>query len=202
MYETKDGRYITVGAGEPHFYLNLLRGLGYSESEIAELPSQVDASQWEYMKGELQKKFHQKTLQEWCEVSRTCFCQNILSVSCLHALKIFSSIDACVQPVLDRDDMKSHPHVQARGMFVRQQNGTDVPTPSPRLSAGSRVGLPFLANGRVLLLILPFRVLRKRLFLRWDNTLAKCLKNWLSPQRKLTKCFGQSAACEITNFLS
>jgi len=138
VYETKDGRYITVGAGEPHFYLNLLRGLGYSESEIAELPSQVDASQWEYMKGELQKKFHQKTLQKWCEVSRTCFCQNILSVSCLHALKIFSSIDACVQPVLDRDDMKSHPHVQARGMFVRQQNGTDVPTPSPRLSAGSR----------------------------------------------------------------
>ena len=31
VYETRDGKYVSVGCNEPHFYANLCRALGLEE---------------------------------------------------------------------------------------------------------------------------------------------------------------------------
>lgn len=78
VYETKDGKYMAVGALEPQFYALLLKGLGFAAGE---LPSVLDRSQWPSMKSTFAKRFKEKTRDEWC--------------------RIFDGTDACVTPVLD-----------------------------------------------------------------------------------------------------
>merc|ERR1712137_517842 len=105
---------MTVGAIEPQFYAQLLRGLDFSAEDIVALPYQMDNTQWESLKTVFASKFKQKTQAEWTE--------------------IFQYTDACVQPALERDDIRANEHVQARGMFAQQEDGMIVPVPAPRLS--------------------------------------------------------------------
>lgn len=90
-YETKDGKFMAVGAIEPHFYSLLVKGLGLNETE---LPHQMDKSQWPKMQETFTEIFKSKTRDEWCE--------------------IFEGTDACVSPVLSEDEVMSHPHNQSR----------------------------------------------------------------------------------------
>ena len=54
VYETKDQRYVAVGAIEPQFYAALLRGL---ELDPAALPKQLDRKQWPEMKSKFSDNF-------------------------------------------------------------------------------------------------------------------------------------------------
>ncbi len=60
-YETKDGKYMAVGALEPKFYEELLNKLNLSDEELQHLNS---AKSHEIFA----KKFKEKTQKEWCEV--------------------------------------------------------------------------------------------------------------------------------------
>ncbi|ORY92378.1 CoA-transferase family III domain-containing protein [Syncephalastrum racemosum] len=75
VYKTADGRYI--GAIEPQFYAQLLRGLGIDANS---LPDQHNDEQWPAMKERFADIFATKTQAEWTE--------------------IFDGTDACVAPVL------------------------------------------------------------------------------------------------------
>ena len=60
-YETKDGRYISVGAVENKFWENLCRHLGYPEYA----PHQYDENKRQEIIDVFRKKFREKTLHQW-----------------------------------------------------------------------------------------------------------------------------------------
>ncbi len=110
VYETKDGKYVAVGAVESQFYALLLKGLGL---DAATLPSQMDRSSWRTMKEQFTKIFASKTRDEWTE--------------------IFADVDACVTPVLSPLEAATHPWNAEREVFSTV-GGISQPNPSPRYS--------------------------------------------------------------------
>lgn len=105
-YETKDGKYLTVGAIEPQFYHVLLEKLGIDHDDLSSM---------EFEKGKklFTQKFLEKTQQEWCEV--------------------FENTDACVAPIVDHSHVDEHKHNKQNESFARS-NGVVVPKPAPSLS--------------------------------------------------------------------
>jgi alpha-methylacyl-CoA racemase len=110
VYETADGGYMAVGALEPRFYAELLRGLGLDE---AALPAQHDRARWPELRERLAASFKRRTRAQWSEV--------------------FEGGDACVAPVLSLAEAPAHPHNRERGTFV-QVGEVLQPAPAPRFS--------------------------------------------------------------------
>jgi alpha-methylacyl-CoA racemase len=108
VYETADGKYLSIGAIEPQFYAALLRGLGLEDED---LPHQNDRSQWPAMKERIAAIIKTKTRDEWCDV--------------------FEGTDACVAPVLSIPEAVEHPHNVERTTFV-DVAGVSQPAPAPR----------------------------------------------------------------------
>jgi len=123
VYETSDQRYMAVGAIEPKFYAELLRGLGL-EDEV--LPQQMDREQWPELKRRFASIFATKTRDEWT--------------------KVFEAEDACVTPVLSPREAATHRYNTARQVFT-----TDIdvqPNPAPRFSkTSSAIGTPAQSPG-------------------------------------------------------
>ena len=61
-YRTKDGRFMSVGAIEPHFYQLLLDGLGVTDEELPQFDD------FDQLKAKLAEIFAQKTRDEWTEI--------------------------------------------------------------------------------------------------------------------------------------
>lgn len=110
-YKTSDGKFMAVGAIEPQFYEQLIKGLGLDADE---LPSQLSFSDWPKMKKKFASIFAQKTQAEWCN--------------------IFDGTDACVTPVLSFDDVASHQHNKQRRSFIKNDQEEISPRPAPLLS--------------------------------------------------------------------
>jgi crotonobetainyl-CoA:carnitine CoA-transferase CaiB-like acyl-CoA transferase len=94
VYETKDGKYVTVGALEEHFWRNLCVALGVEEfvpDQFAEGPRR------EEMFRVIREKFKSKTQAEW--------------------LRQLDGIDICFGPVNTIADAFADPQLQARRMI-------------------------------------------------------------------------------------
>jgi alpha-methylacyl-CoA racemase len=117
VYETADGRYVSVGAIEPQFYEQFLARLGPLASG---LPAQYERSQWPAAKEQMAGIIRRRTQAEWCE--------------------IFAGADACVTPVLSAAEAPSHPHHAARESYVTV-GGIVQPAPAPRFQR-SRCPVP------------------------------------------------------------
>ncbi|XP_070599592.1 alpha-methylacyl-CoA racemase [Erythrolamprus reginae] len=111
IYKTSDGKFMAVGALEPQFYEQFIRGLGL---DLQKLPSQMSVSDWPEMKKIFTDVFKKKSQAQWCE--------------------IFDGVDACVTPVLTLDEAASHPHNEQRGSFLKNDQEEISPRPSPFLS--------------------------------------------------------------------
>ncbi len=123
VYETRDGRYVAVGAIEAKFYAALLDGLGL---EASSLPAQMDRTQWPAMKARFAEVFRTRTRDEWTEV--------------------FARVDACVTPVLTPSEAARHPYNTARAVF--DVDGPVQPNPAPRFSrTPGRVSTPARVAG-------------------------------------------------------
>ncbi|KAK5941091.1 hypothetical protein PMZ80_006368 [Knufia obscura] len=88
-YETKDvGRYMSVGALEPQFFAEFLKGMGLTESDIVPEKgmSRDDKRAWDHMRLIFTARFKTKTRAEW--------------------EKIFDGTDACCVPVLTYQDLE------------------------------------------------------------------------------------------------
>ncbi|MCK9991799.1 MAG: alpha-methylacyl-CoA racemase [Alphaproteobacteria bacterium] len=109
VYETKDGKYVSVGSGEAKFYALLLEKTGLAGA--ADLPPQMDQSQWPAMKERLRKIFLTKTRDEWSA--------------------LMEGSDVCFAPVLNFEESIAHPHNAAREAFVTV-DGFTQPAPAPR----------------------------------------------------------------------
>ncbi len=109
VYETADGRHMSVGALEPQFYAALLEGLGLGE----DVPDRNDPAQWPALRETLAARFKERTQAEWAAV--------------------FDGTDACCAPVLPLTEAARHPHLAARGTYV-ERDGVLQPAPAPRFS--------------------------------------------------------------------
>ena len=110
VYETADGGWISVGAIEPQFYVELLDGMGLSD---AGLPDQHDVAGWPLLRDRFAEVLAGRTRAEWEAV--------------------FETRDACVGPVLTYAEAASHPHLAARGTYLAP-DGAVQPAPAPRFS--------------------------------------------------------------------
>jgi alpha-methylacyl-CoA racemase len=109
-YETKDGKWLAVGAIERRFYEAFVERLGLT---LADLPRQHHRSGWPELRRRFAAAIAGKTRDAW--------------------EKIFAGSDACVAPVLALSEVASHPHNAARGTFVAR-DGVLQPAPAPRFS--------------------------------------------------------------------
>lgn len=110
VYETKDGKHVSIGSIEPQFYAELLEKTGL---EGEDLPAQMDKSQWAKMEERLTAIFKSKTRDEWCE--------------------IMEGSDVCFAPVLSMGEAPAHPHNVHRETFL-DQDGVVQAAPAPRFS--------------------------------------------------------------------
>lgn len=106
VYETKDKRWISVGAIEPQFYARVLEVLNLDESKY----SQFEVEHWPRYKEEFSKLFAQKNLSEWIE--------------------LFKNVDACVEPILEYHEAENYDKEITRESF----NHDHTPKPAPLLS--------------------------------------------------------------------
>jgi alpha-methylacyl-CoA racemase len=109
-YETKDGKYVSIGSIEPKFYADLLQRLGLEKEA---LPAQMDVAQWPVLRKRFGEVFRSKTRDEWCTA--------------------FEGSDACFAPVLTFSEARGHAHNAARGGYV-EVAGIPQPAPAPRFS--------------------------------------------------------------------
>jgi alpha-methylacyl-CoA racemase len=114
-YPCSDGRFVAVGALEPQFFVALADGLGLDATVTA---SRWDRSTWPSLREVLSARFAERSRDEWVE----------------H----FAGTEACVTPVLDFDEAALHPHLAARGTYLRI-DGVLQAAPAPRFSR-SEVG--------------------------------------------------------------
>jgi len=110
VYETKDGRYVSIGSIEPQFYAELIRRAGL-EGEA--LPKQMDRAQWPALRERFRALFLTRTRDEWT--------------------RLLEGSDVCFAPVLSMSEAREHPHNRARGTFVEVE-GSPQPGPAPRFS--------------------------------------------------------------------
>ncbi|WP_209123277.1 CaiB/BaiF CoA-transferase family protein [Alkalihalobacillus sp. BA299] len=94
VYETSDQRYLAVGALEPKFWKEFCKGIN-REDLIEDLGAPI--SRQDEMKNEISNIIKAKTLGEWVET--------------------FEEYDTCVSPVLNFEEMISHPQIVSRQMI-------------------------------------------------------------------------------------
>jgi crotonobetainyl-CoA:carnitine CoA-transferase CaiB-like acyl-CoA transferase len=100
VYETKDGRHVTVGALEPHFWRTLCQQLGmpeYVEKQFAE------GAEREAMFARLRAKFRERTMAEW--------------------VAQLADLDICFGPVATVGEMAADPQVLHRQMVLETDGG-------------------------------------------------------------------------------
>ncbi len=109
VYETSDGGWMAVGPLEPQFYAAFVQLLGLADDPS--LPGQFAMTEWPELRRRFAETFRTRTRDEWTE--------------------IFTPSDACVAPVLSMAEAPAHPHLAARGTYVRRDGRTE-PAPAPR----------------------------------------------------------------------
>ena len=111
VYETSDGKYVSIGSLEPQFYQELVEKL---ELEHAPPPMEhLQPNRWAELRPALEAAFKKRTRDEWCE--------------------LLEGSDVCFAPVLPASEAFVHPHNVARGTFFERE-GIKQPAPAPRFS--------------------------------------------------------------------
>lgn len=110
VYETSDGRHMSVGPIEGKFYAELIDGLGL---DTRDLPKRFDQSQWPQLHSLFEERFRTRSREEW--------------------ITEFADRDACVTPVLTPSEAVDHPHMKERKAFGLV-DGMWQPAPAPRFS--------------------------------------------------------------------
>jgi len=101
VYETSDGRHLTLGGQEIKFVRNLLEALG--RPEFVELCEQGPGLHQQPLIAFLRGTFREKTLAEW--------------------LAWFEGRDICFAPVNTLPEALDEPHLQARGAVHTDETG-------------------------------------------------------------------------------
>lgn len=111
VYETSDGKHISIAAIEGRFHADLFRRIGWPDPT---LPDQADAESWPAVKKRLSEIFLTRSREEWCS--------------------LLEGTDVCFAPVLSFDEAPLHEHNRARSLFVTAPDGVLQTAPAPRFS--------------------------------------------------------------------
>lgn len=90
VYETRDGKYLTLGAIEPHFWAAFCKAVGREDLNTR-------AQEFEAIP-EVAAIFKTRTFDEWME--------------------IFKNVDACIEPVREFSETLNDPHLKHRGLIT------------------------------------------------------------------------------------
>lgn len=123
LYQTADGKYMSLGALEPSFWQNFC--LAVERPDWME--QQYDFSAQEQLWEKLQELFLEKPQEEW--------------------VKLFARHDACCEPVLGLEEAAAHPLAREQNFWIevaRQGGGSQKQPGFPLLFSGcpGRVRLP------------------------------------------------------------
>ena len=110
VYETSDGKWISVAPVERKFYDQLLEGMGLDPAQV---PDQLDRSTWPELRRRFAAIFRGRTRDEWC--------------------RAMEGREACFAPVLDALEAVAYPQQRARNAFL-EVDGVLQPAPAPRFS--------------------------------------------------------------------
>lgn len=110
VYETKDGKFVSVGSIEPQFYALLREKAGLVDDAF---DAQMDKAAWPALKEKISAVFKTRTRDEWDE--------------------IMGATDVCYAPVLDMDEAMHHPHNKERETLI-DYHGVVQPNVAPRFS--------------------------------------------------------------------
>jgi alpha-methylacyl-CoA racemase len=100
-YPTSDGKWVSVGAIEPHFYRNLCELLGLSQYA----GDQYAEGKQDEIRAAFRAAFRTKTRDEWTEA--------------------LAGNDTCVAPVLTIPEVVQNEHWRARGVFMQAEHPED-----------------------------------------------------------------------------
>lgn len=109
-YVCSDGKFVSVGALEPHFYVELMTRMG-AAAELRDSERRLE--DWPVQSAQLAALFATKTRAEWCA--------------------LLEGTDACFAPVLSLEEAPEHPQMRARKAYTNH-GGNLQPTPAPRFS--------------------------------------------------------------------
>lgn len=109
-YECRDKKFVSIGSIEPQFYQELIKRLDLDYNVFKD---QMDRSKWPEFKKIIEKKFKEKTRDEWCDV--------------------MEGGDVCFAPVLSLEESINYKHNKERETFV-DIDGVIQPAPAPRFS--------------------------------------------------------------------
>lgn len=104
-YETKDGRYFSVGGLEPQFFMQFCNAIG--RPELAGKGLAMEPSIVAETKREIAEAMKEKSFAEWEQ--------------------IFAEIDSCTEPVLSFSEACEHPQIKARKMLVEVETPGGAP---------------------------------------------------------------------------
>ena len=110
-YECADGKSISIGSIEPHFYALLRTKTGMDAD--TDFDAQMDRAQWPALKAKLATLFRTRPRDHWCA--------------------LMEGSDVCFAPVLSLHEAAQHPHNVARQTFTPVGKGYH-PNPAPHYS--------------------------------------------------------------------
>jgi alpha-methylacyl-CoA racemase len=102
LYQTQDGRWLSVGSLEPKFWEGFCAAIGRADLVAPGLS--LDDGEQARVKAAVREAIAARPLAEW--------------------IAVFAPLDVCVEPVLTVPEMLAAPHTAARGLVV------DVPRPA------------------------------------------------------------------------
>jgi crotonobetainyl-CoA:carnitine CoA-transferase CaiB-like acyl-CoA transferase len=94
VYQTRDDKWLSIGAIEPWFYANLCKALGREDL----IPDEFDRNKWPHIQQVFRDLFRTRTRDEW--------------------FALLTQTDVCVGKVYSYDELTQDPHLQARQMFL------------------------------------------------------------------------------------
>ncbi|MEN8182659.1 MAG: CaiB/BaiF CoA-transferase family protein [Myxococcota bacterium] len=98
LYPAGDGRWLAVGAIEPHFFANLCRATGLEHL----IPHQLDDARQDEIRADLRQAFSRRSRDEW--------------------VTALGPADACVSPVYSISELVEDPHLRARHAFAEAEH--------------------------------------------------------------------------------
>ena len=111
VYETKDGRFVSIGSIEPQFYALLLEKTGLKDNPAFAV--HMVKPEWPALSEKMAAVIKSKTRDEWTA--------------------LMEGTDVCFAPVLSMAEAPTHPHNVARQTFI-EVDGVTQPNVAPRFS--------------------------------------------------------------------
>jgi len=116
IYQTRDGKWLSVGAIEPHFYANLCKALGLEQY----IGHQMDDACQDEIRAAFGRAFAQRERDDW--------------------VADLAPGDTCVAPVYTIPELVRDPHFESRGVFMeaRHPEHGEFHQVGPVLAGGER----------------------------------------------------------------